>query len=154
VTNSGSTVDIDSSAAGAGLLPYCADIPIVEVPAGETLIAQGAPPPAIFILVEGATAVDRDGMVFAEVDYPGAVFGEMSTVMRSAATATVRTTKTSTLHIARDPEGFLRRPDVAIAVLRLTANRLEEMTRYLAEVRGQFDQLEGQLGLVTGIPRG
>lgn len=143
---------IDGSTAGAGLLPYCADIPVIEVAVGDVLIEQGAAPPAIFVLVEGALAVDRDGVVFATVDYPGAVFGEMSTVMRSPATATVRATAPSTLHIARDPEGFLRRPDVAFAVLRLTANRLEVMTRYLADVRAPLAQLEGHLGLVTGRP--
>lgn len=153
MTNIDSTTNIDGSAAGAGLLPYCADIPVIEVPAGEVLIQQGSPPPAIFVLVEGAVAVERDGIAFSNVDYSGAVFGEMSTVMRSPATATVRTTTPSTLHIARDPDGFLARPDVAIAVLRLTANRLEAMTRYLADVRAQFDQLEGHLGLVTGFTR-
>ena len=144
-------IDNDASAAGAELLPQCADIPVISVSAGEVLIEQGSPPPAIFVLVEGAVAIDRDGMVFSNVASPGAIFGEMSTVMRRPATATVRATAPSVLHIARDPEGFLARPDVAIAVLRLTANRLEVMTRYLAEVRAQFDQLEGHLGMVTGF---
>jgi CRP/FNR family transcriptional regulator, cyclic AMP receptor protein len=130
VTNISSS-DLGGSAAGASLLPYCADIPTVSVPEGEILIEQGAPAMAIYILVEGAVAIDRDDVVFSEVDYPGAVLGEMATVMRRRATATVRTTAPSVFHVANDPEGFLRRPDVALAVLRLTANRLEAMTRFL-----------------------
>jgi CRP/FNR family transcriptional regulator, cyclic AMP receptor protein len=135
--------DNDGRTAGAELLPHCADIPVITVSAGDVLIEQGSPPPAIFVLVEGAMAIERDGLVFSTIDYPGAIFGEMSTVMRRPATATVRATAPSTLHVARDPEGFLARPNVAVSVLRLTASRLEVVTRYLAAVRAQFDQLEG-----------
>jgi CRP-like cAMP-binding protein len=116
-----------------------------------TLVDQGVAAPAIYVLVEGSVLMERDGTAFATVDYPGAVFGEMSTVMRRPATVTVRANAPTVLHIARDGHEFLSRPGVALAVLRLTANRLEMMTGYLSDIRSQFGHLDNHLGMVDGV---
>jgi CRP-like cAMP-binding protein len=79
------------------------------------------------------------------------LFGEMSTVLGGPATATVRASVRSTLRIAPEPEAFLARPGVALAVLRLTATRLDSMTRYLSDVRAQFGHLDNHLGMVDGV---
>ena len=123
----------------------------VTVPAGEELITQGAPVPALYVLVAGSMVIERDGQAFATVDHPGALFGEMSVVMGQNATAGVRAGAPSTVRIAPDPQEFLGRPGVALAVLRLTATRLDAMTRYLADVRSQFGHLDNHLGMVDGV---
>jgi CRP-like cAMP-binding protein len=142
---------IESRGEGWDLLALSADLSVVSVEAGEELVSQGVPAPAIFVLVEGSMLIERDGEAFAMVDHPGAMFGEMSTVMGQAATASVRASAPSTLRIAPDPLEFLARPGVALAVLRLTATRLDSMTRYLADVRAQFGHLENHLGMVDGV---
>jgi CRP/FNR family transcriptional regulator, cyclic AMP receptor protein len=133
------------------LLVLSTDLEEVSVEAGEPLISQGSPAAALFVLVEGAVVVERDGTPFASIDHPGALFGEMSVVMGSSATATVRASAPSTLRVARDPLEFLARPGVAFAVLRLTATRLDAMTRYLSDVRAQFEDQRGHLGMVDGV---
>src|SRR3954453_5343321 len=133
------------------LLAMSDDLPEVTVQAGEVLIAQGTPAPAIYVLVEGSLIIERDGEAFASVDHPGAMFGEMSTVLNQVATATVRANSATTLRVAADQEEFLARPGVALAVLRLTATRLDAMTRYLADVRAQFGHMENHLGMVDGV---
>ena len=142
---------MDSQSNGRDLLSLSTDLPLVEVAAGEVLVTQGTPAPAIYVLVEGSMVIERDGEAFASVDHPGAMFGEMSTVMAQAATATVRAAAPSTLRVASDPHEFLARPGVALAVLRLTATRLDSMTRYLADVRAQFGHMENHLGMVDGV---
>jgi CRP/FNR family cyclic AMP-dependent transcriptional regulator len=136
---------------GTDLLALSADLDLVAVPAGEVLICQGTVSPSIYVLVEGSVVVERDGTAFASVDHPGALFGEMSTVMGTPATATVRASAPSTLRVATDPESFLTRPGVSFAVLRLTATRLDAMTRYLSDVRSQFEHSADHLGMVDGV---
>ncbi|MGX7678873.1 cyclic nucleotide-binding domain-containing protein [Jatrophihabitans sp. DSM 45814] len=135
----------------AELLALSADLPTVSIQAGEKVVEQGVAAPAIYVLVRGSLVMDRDGTPFATVDYPGAVFGEMSTVLARTATATVTAGAPSVLHVAADVDAFLGRPEVALAVLRLTANRLDAMTRYLADVRGQYAHLDNHLGMVGGV---
>jgi CRP-like cAMP-binding protein len=133
------------------LLSLSEDLDEISVAAGETLIAQGLPASAIFVLVQGSVVIERDGAPFARVEHPGALFGEMSVVMGTVATATVRASADSTVRVAPDPLEFLARPGVAFAVLRLTATRLDAMTRYLSDVRAQFEDQGGHLGMVDGV---
>ena len=135
-----------------GLLAHCADLPMTTVSAGECLIEQGRDPGALFVLIEGALVVERDGVAFARIDTPGAVFGEMSAVLGQRATATARVTETSTFRVAADPIAFLTdRPGAALEVLRTAASRLDALTRYLADVKRQYADLAGHLGMVDDV---
>ena len=72
------------------LLEYCSDLPVVTVEPGDCVVHQGQQAEAMFVLIEGAIRMERDGVAFATVTYPGAVFGEMSTVLQRVATASAR----------------------------------------------------------------
>lgn len=133
------------------LLALSTDLATTTLAAGEVLLEQDQPAPAMFVLVAGSLAIERDGVAFATVADAGAVFGEMSAVLGRPATATVRAITASVLRVAADPEQFLGRPGVARAVLRLTAGRLDMMTQYLADVRLQFQHLDNHLGMVDGV---
>ncbi len=147
--HTGSVVS-DVSSAGE-LLALSSDLPTISLAAGEAVVVQGEPAPAMFVLAHGSMVMQRDGLSFAAVDYPGAVFGDMSTVLRRPATASACATAPSVLHVARDTDAFLARPGVALAVLRLTAGRLDTMTHYLADVRHQYRDLSTHLGMVDGV---
>ena len=134
------------------LLEHCADLPIVTVQPGECVVVQGIQAAAMYVLVEGAVQMERDGTAFATVTYPGAVFGDMSTVLQRAATASARAVAPSRMHVVHDALTLLEeRPDVTLAVLRLNAGRLNAMTEYLADVRAQYADSVGHLGLTDGI---
>ena len=72
------------------LLELAADLPTASLATGDVLIEEGAPPSRLLVLVSGSVTVERDGVAFARIDTPGAVFGEMSAVLGKPATATVR----------------------------------------------------------------
>ena len=92
------------------------------------------------------------GVAFARVDTPGAVFGEMSAVLDRPATATVRAVGETTVRRVADPVRFLdEHPGAALAVLRTTASRLDGLTQYLVDVKRQFSDAEGHLGMVDAI---
>jgi CRP/FNR family cyclic AMP-dependent transcriptional regulator len=134
------------------LLALCADLPVRLLAAGELLIEEGLRPNQLFVLESGAVTIERDGTPFARIDSPGAVFGELSFVLGQPATATVRAAADVTVRVVDDPEGFLtERPGAALAVLRMTAARLDGLTQYLVDVKQQFSGLSGHLGMVDQI---
>jgi CRP-like cAMP-binding protein len=136
----------------ADLIALSADLPLETVASGEVVIAEGSPPDRMFILVSGAVVVERDGVAFARIEAPGSVFGEMSVVLDRPATATVRAAADVELRVVSDPMAFFaERPGAAVAVLRMTAARVDGLTRYLVDVKQQFADAEGHLGQVDRI---
>lgn len=122
------------------------------VPAGGSLIDAGSRPERLLVLASGSVTVERDGVQFARIDTPGAVFGEMSVVLGRPATATVRASTDVEVHVIDEPETFLtEQPAAALAVLRTTAARLDGLTRYLVDVKRQFAEQAGHLGLIDQI---
>ena len=136
----------------ADLLTFSADLPTRTVPAGETLIDEGDPAGRMLILVSGSVVVEHDGVAFARIDTPGAVFGEMSVVLERPATATVKAADEVLVRVVEDPVQFLTdQPGAALAVLRTTASRLDGLTQYLVDVKRQFVDAGGHLGMVDAI---
>ncbi|WP_191907970.1 Crp/Fnr family transcriptional regulator [Nocardioides cynanchi] len=134
------------------LLALCSDLPLHDASDGELLIEEGAPPGRLLVLVTGQVVVEHDGVPFARIDAPGAVFGEMSAVLDRPATATVRADGAVRVRVADDPVAFLTdHPAAALTVLRTTASRLDGMTRYLVDVKRQLADSGGHLGLVDQI---
>ena len=133
------------------LLALTTDHPVRHLGPGEVVIEQGSRP-GLLVLVSGAVVIEHDGTPFARIDTPGAVFGEMSAVLDSTATATVRAVGDVSVRVVDDPIGFLTdNPGAALAVLRTTAARLDGLTQYLVDVKHQFADAGGHLGLVDQI---
>jgi CRP/FNR family transcriptional regulator, cyclic AMP receptor protein len=134
------------------LLALCADLPIETIRAGDPLIEFGAPPSRMYLLVSGEVTIERDGVPFARIDHPGAVFGEMSVILDRPATATVRAGSDVEVYAIDDPDRFLReQPGAALAVLRMTASRLDGLTHYLVDVKQQFADDESHFGMLGQI---
>ena len=134
------------------LLEISADMPVEHVPAGAVLIEEGVDAGRMYVLISGSVSVERDGVAFATIAHAGAVFGEMAVVLGKPATATVRAASDVEVRVIDDPEAFLRdRPGAAYAILRTTATRLDGLTQYLVDVKQQFSDLDGHLGMVGRI---
>jgi CRP/FNR family cyclic AMP-dependent transcriptional regulator len=134
------------------LLEHCTDLPVRRIDAGEVLIEEGSDPGALLVLASGSVTVERDDVPFARIDHPGAVFGEMSWILGRPATATVRASTPLEVRVIADPEQFMATtPGAALAVLRMTASRLDGLTQYLVDVKGQFAGLDGHLGMIDQI---
>ena len=134
------------------MLDYCRDLPMRSLAAGDVLIEEGVRHGGMLVLVSGAVAIERAGVAFARIDTPGAVLGEMSVVLDKAATATVRASSDVEVYAIAEPLDFLRdKPGAALAVLRLTAARLDGMTQYLVDVKQQYTARNDHLGMVDGI---
>ena len=102
----------------------------VEFPAERTIAHQGEIGTGLFIVAEGAVRVVRDGQVIAHVG-PGEFFGELSVLDGGPRTASRDRGRTHDMPCAGtwDAERVLReQPGVALAVLRVLAQRLREAT--------------------------
>jgi len=134
------------------LLETCASLPEIFVEAGGSIIEQGFAQGALFVLVSGAVIMERDGQLLVGIDRPGAIFGELSSLLGRPAVTTVRAKTDSRFLFAADGGGFLAdRPDVALFVARALAHRLEILTGYLSDVKHQFSDRGGQLGMLDEV---
>jgi CRP/FNR family cyclic AMP-dependent transcriptional regulator len=134
------------------LLAFAADLPLQTVAPSETLIEEGSRPGRMYVLQQGAVVIEHDGVSFARIDTPGAVFGEMAWVLEKPATATVRAVSEVEVRVVEDPMMFFTdAPGAALTVLKTTASRLDGLTQYLVDVKQQFGGEEGHLGMVGQI---
>ena len=119
---------------------------------GEVIIAEGTPAGKLFILAEGTVEVVKDTYVINTLSDPGAVFGEISVLLDTVHTATVRATSPTRFFVVDDPLEFMRStPEVALGVARLLAHRLHAMTTYLVDLKHQFEQHTDHFGMVDEV---
>jgi CRP/FNR family transcriptional regulator, cyclic AMP receptor protein len=133
------------------MLEWSVGLPEVSYAPGAVLIREGEAHGRLFVLVDGAVEITRAGTRITVVDIPGAVFGEMSALLGSAATATVRALRDTRLRRSDDPQGFLvSQPAVARAVAAMLARRLDTINGYLVDLRQQYEDRDN-LGMVDTV---
>ncbi|MBL7644887.1 MAG: cyclic nucleotide-binding domain-containing protein [Candidatus Hydrogenedentes bacterium] len=137
----------------ADSLPPCiAALPVRALPAGEVLIEENSVSGALYFLDSGTLEVRKDAVQLAEVSEVGAVFGEMSVLLRTVHTAAVIASTDVEVRVAMDPELFLRdNPEVALYVARILARRLNSLNRYLVDIKHQFSDMDDHLGMVDEV---
>jgi CRP-like cAMP-binding protein len=134
------------------VLGICAPLPRRRFAAGETVLAEGGTDRVIYVLAEGAVEILKGDVQITTVTEPGSIFGEVSVLLDMPHMATVKTTAPSVFHVAGDPEAFLRsHPEIALAVAALLARRLHSVTTYLVDLKRQFEDQAGHLGLVDEV---
>ena len=136
----------------SSLLDRVRDHPLRHLGAGEVLIAEGAADPSLFVLVEGRLAVERAGQRVAVVDQAGAVLGEISMLLEVPATATVSALGDAVVH-ELDPgdDSLLGDAEVMGELARLLAGRLQQMLTYLVDVKNQYADAGGHLGMIDDV---
>jgi len=111
---------------------------------GQTILVEGDDSRDMYILVSGQLDVLKGSKKIWEITDRGSIFGEMSFLLRSKRTATVKTrTEVQVLCIPKtDINGFLGEfPQVAVEITRLLASRLGEATQIVYGFREFCDQL-------------
>lgn len=109
-----------------------------ELAAGTTLISQGDEGGDLFILDTGELAVERDGIAIATIARHGAIIGEMSVILGTAATATVKATIPTTVRVIRDAQELLQRdPALSFRLAHLMATRLDTTSALLVDLTRQ-----------------
>jgi len=82
----------------------------------------------------------------------GAVFGEMSVLLDTPHTATVRAYIPSEVYVFEDAAAYLKSdPEIAFFVARLLAQRLNAATSYLVDLKHQYEGHGDHLGMVSDV---
>jgi CRP-like cAMP-binding protein len=106
----------------------------IRLTPGEVLITQGAPGGSLYVLEEGELGVVRDGVEIATVSRPYSVVGEMSVVLGTPTSATVRAVKESRVRVFSDARSTLSSDaDFAFRMAYLMASRLDATSALLVE---------------------
>lgn len=125
--------------------------PVRRFAAGETLLEQGASTGLLFILIDGAVEVVKDGHNVASSSEPGAIFGDLAILLRAPHTATVRAVRDASFYVVSDARSFLEQnPKVNLHLSELLARRLDALNKYLVDVKQQFAGHD-HLGMVDGM---
>jgi CRP/FNR family cyclic AMP-dependent transcriptional regulator len=132
-------------------LDHCQGMPQRIYDRGEDILQEGKPG-SLFILAEGTVEILKGDFRVNVVDEPGSIFGEVSALLGIPPMATVRALERSRLFVAEDGLAFLSsRTDLALAVARLLARRLNSVTTYLADLKKQFEDQQSHLGIVDEV---
>lgn len=119
---------------------------------GEIVLRDGEIAGVLLVLDEGTVEVVKRDVQISTIAEAGAVFGEMSALLGTPHTSTVRALSESTFRVAEDPMAFLHaHPEIALEVAKLLSRRLQLVTDYLADVKEQFADRSDHLGMVDEV---
>lgn len=120
--------------------------------AGDRVLADRQPVPALYVLLDGALRIEKAGMPIATISERGACVGEMSLLLGVPATADVVAATASTVAVVDDAPARLQTDArLPLALAQLLAARLQSMTTYLADLKQQYADHEGGLGMVDVV---
>jgi CRP-like cAMP-binding protein len=123
-----------------------------ELAPGEVLVTDGESVRALFVLLEGRLQIDKAGTRVATVAEPGACIGEMSLLLGSPATADVIAAERSVVAVIEGAATMLEAdPRLSLALARVLAARVQSMTTYLVDIRQQYGDHQGGLGMVDVV---
>ena len=119
---------------------------------GDRLIVDGDTVGSLFVLIEGALRIEKAAVTIAVLTEPGACVGEMSLLLEAAATADVVADGPSVVAVIEDARSMLERDaGLPLALARLLAERLQTMTTYLVDIKQQYADHDGGLGMVDVV---
>ena len=102
---------------------------------GAVLLAEGMQSGALCILISGEVEILKGGFQVNVVSDPGAFFGEMSILLNTPHTATVRALRQCQAYWIEDGGPFLRsNKDVAFDFMKVIAQRLHDVTTHLTDL--------------------
>jgi CRP/FNR family transcriptional regulator, cyclic AMP receptor protein len=135
-----------------GLLALAQDVPRRELEPGNVLLVDGHSVQALYVLLEGSLRIEKVGVPIATVAEPGACVGEMSLLLGIPPTADVVAGERTTVAVIDDAQSMLDgEGGLTLELARLLAGRLQVMTTYLADLKHQYADHEGGLGMVDVV---
>jgi CRP/FNR family cyclic AMP-dependent transcriptional regulator len=112
-------------------------------PAGHVLVRQGGKTGKLFVLKSGEVEVERDGVFVNAATRPGVIFGEMSLLLDTVHSATVRAVSDIEVYVIEDALAVLEaNPGWTLQIARLLAQRVNATTARLAESQDKVADAE------------
>lgn len=135
----------------ASLLELASSRPARTLFPNEVLIQQGDAGGSLFVLEAGELAVERDGVTVATIASHNALVGEMSVLLGTPASATVRAVGYVTIRTIEDARThLLADAQLTFQLASLVAGRLGATTALLVELSKEH-QGKAEQGLLSRI---
>ena len=135
----------------SAILQLVAGHKVVNFEAGDVVIEQGAASGPMLVLIQGEVEVLRDNVRVAKACEPGNIFGEMCVLLGGSHHATIRALKPSSFAVIENPREFLASSaEASLHVAGLLAARLNNLNKYLVDVKRQYDGHE-HIGMVNDV---
>lgn len=107
-----------------------------EVAPGFILFREGDQSRELYMLITGGVEVSKQGQIIASIQEGGSIIGEISFLLGSPRTATVRTTASSEFLVIEDVEQLIEtQPALMARVARVLAERLAAMDEKFVALR-------------------
>lgn len=130
----------------------CASLPETSFAAGSEIMKAGTDDHRLLVLIEGSVRIMREQVEVANIDHPGAIFGEVALLLGIPQPATVIATSPSRFYVIEDAAAFVREnPNFVLHLSRMLAMRVHMLSGYLADLKKQFADHDGHLGMVHDI---
>ena len=135
----------------SNILEFIKDRDVRRFEPGQIVLEQGGRTHCLYVLIQGNVEVLKDDVRVSTISEPGATFGEMSALLESNHTATVRAVTGCSFHLLENPrELLLTSPEICFHVCVLLARRLDSLTKYLVDVKHQFEGHD-HIGMVDKV---
>jgi CRP-like cAMP-binding protein len=133
-------------------LELAADLPRQSLNEGETLLREGTVPGRLFVLLRGSLLIQKEDVPITMIRDAGSCVGEVSLLLGIPATADVVAAEPTVVAVVDDAARQLDvHPDLARALATMLATRVQHMTTYLADLKRQYADHEGGLGMVDAV---
>ena len=134
------------------MLEIAAELPRRALATDDVLISEGDTGGMLFVLLDGALRIEKNGTPITSITEPGACVGELALLLDVPATAHVVASRPTTVAVLDDGARALEEhPELALALARLLARRVQRMTTYLADLQHQYADHEGGLSMVDVV---
>lgn len=134
------------------LLQLTEGMPEIDLHPDDVLLEEGATTGRLFVLVHGSLVVRRGEDDFVHIATPGACVGEMALLLDRPHSATIVATSPTRVRVIDDATDALRdSPQLVLAIASLLASRLHLVNEYLGDLRRQYHDVDGGLGLIGAV---
>jgi len=119
-------------------------LPEAKFDKGHVLLEEGKPGNKVYVLKDGSVAVVAGGNELCKVSEAMTMFGEISILLDSKASANVVVQETSTFYVIDDLMKYLTtNPQSAIHISQVLAKRLVEMNKVYVQIKTEVLKMEG-----------
>jgi CRP-like cAMP-binding protein len=130
----------------------CEGLPVIDFEPGAVLLPEGGSTGMLYVLLEGTVEVMKGDFQINIVADRGAIFGDMSALLGIPHMATVRAKTAGSAYLIEGGAAFLQaNKEIAFLLAQLLAQRLHGVTGYLVDIKRQFEDHAGHLGIVDEI---
>ena len=117
------------------LLEHLRGLPTATYAAGEPLLRAGEHSGRLLVLRKGRVEVSSEGVVLGEIEAPGAILGEVASLLGGPHTADLRAVTPTECHVIEAARVLAEDPVLTLHVAVLLAQRLERLTQQIVALR-------------------